>query len=106
MMKRTASVTSHGGFPSFRHPERAAEPEGCWCPRFLWHRELSRRSRTPLRAGLLMTELTRIWKRTMSSWLLAIKLLSRTPKLNQLPRQRNTLMSIFSSLPVFSTHVV
>lgn len=42
----------------------------------------------------------------MSSWLLAMKLLSRTPRLNQLPRQRNTLMNIFSSLPVFSTQDV
>lgn len=51
-------------------------------------------------------ELTSTWNRTMSSWLLAMKLLSRTPRLNQLPRQRNTLMNIFSSLPVFSTHDV
>ena len=51
-------------------------------------------------------EPTRTWKRTMSSWLLAMKLLSRTPRLNQLPRQRNTLMNIFSSLPVFSTQDV
>lgn len=50
--------------------------------------------------------LTRTWNRTMSSWLLAMKLLSRTPRLNQLPRQRNTLMNIFSSLPVFSTQDV
>lgn len=50
--------------------------------------------------------LTRTWKRTMSSWLLAMKLLSRTPRLNQLPRQRKTLMNIFSSFPVFSTHDV
>lgn len=42
----------------------------------------------------------------MSSWLLAMKLLSRTPRLNQLLRQRNTLMNIFSSLPVFSTQEV
>lgn len=42
----------------------------------------------------------------MSSWLPAMKLLSRTPRLNQLPRQRNTLMNIFSSLPVFSTQEV
>lgn len=51
------------------------------------------------------TRLTRTWKSTMMSWLLAIKLLSSTPRLNQLPRQRNTLINIFSSFPDFSTHV-
>ena len=55
---------------------------------------------------VVAARLTSTWKRTMRSWLLAMKLLSRTPKLNQLPRHRNTLISIFSSLPVFSTHVV
>lgn len=48
--------------------------------------------------------LTRTWKRTTGSWLLAMKLASRTPRLNQLPRQRKTLISIFSLLPAFSTH--
>lgn len=38
--------------------------------------------------------------------LLAMKVLSRTPRLNQLPRHRKILMSIFSSLPAFSTHVI
>lgn len=35
-----------------------------------------------------------------------MKLLSSTPRLNQLPKQRNTLISIFSSLPDFSRHVI
>lgn len=50
--------------------------------------------------------LTSTSKRSDSSLLLAMKVLSRTPRLNQLPRHRKILMSIFSSLPAFSTHVI
>lgn len=38
--------------------------------------------------------------------MLAMKLLSKTPKLNQLPKQRKTFISIFSSVPAFSTQVI
>lgn len=120
-------------FPGSGHPERTAGPKPHWCPHSLLRKELSRHSLTPPRGGWWRSHpsavrrtskesmavlniqsilepqretLTRTWNRTMSSWLLAMKLLSRTPRLNQLPRQRNTLMNIFSSLPVFSTHDV
>lgn len=50
--------------------------------------------------------LTSTSKSSDSSLLLAMKVLSRTPRLNQLPRHRKILISIFSSLPAFSTHVI
>lgn len=50
--------------------------------------------------------LTSTSKRSDSNLLFAMKVLSRTPRLNQLPKHRKILMSIFSSLPAFSTHVI
>lgn len=50
--------------------------------------------------------LTKTSKRSASNLLLAMKLLSKTPKLNQLPKQRKTFISIFSSVPAFSTQVI
>lgn len=80
-----------GGFIPLLPGDRARSVSGCWGLQ---------------QGGGGRGELTSTWKRTMSSWLPAMKLLSRTPRLNQLPRQRNTLMNIFSSLPVFSTQDV